>query len=194
MYTLLIAFAADAAEKNTSTNYEQLAKVLNTVSLVTFILAVAFLAFGIFCFIKFRIPRIIGDLSGRTARKSIEQMRAENEKSGKKSFRPHPVAADRGPLTDQIKQSGKIKKDKAQKSNKSAQQPNLEKGVGSGATDVLEDLNATEKLDYDENGTEILNDGTQVLSNEQINSALNKTTVGMKMIQDIMFIHTDEVI
>lgn len=174
-----------------STNYEQLANIFKISTIVLFSLAGVCLAFAIFAFITFKIPNVIGDLSGRNARKSIEQMRQENEKGGKKSHRPHPVANDRGTLTEPIKQnSAKLKKQK-QASKKPAQKPDT---TGSTATDVLGDPNATESLDYNETGTEILAEGTQVLSNEQIQSAMNQTAVGFKMIQNIVFVHTEEVI
>lgn len=196
MYNLVITMAANAAEAtNSSTNYAQMATTFRIVSIVMFCLAGACLAFGIFCFFRFKIPKIIGDLSGRTAKKSIEQMRAENEKSGNKSYRPHPVAQSRGTVTEPIKQSGRLKKQKAQKqpvSKKAESSP--PNNTGSGATDVLDDLNATEPLNYNEGGTEILGEGTQVLSGDEIQVALNQSETKLKMIQNIVFIHTEEVI
>lgn len=176
-----------------STNYEQMANALKITSIVLFVLAAVSLAFAIFAFVFFKIPNVIGDLTGRNARKSIEQMRQENEKGGKKTHRPHPVAVDRGTLTEPIKENKKAnkKQSKVTKKPDTVSQPTNE---GSGATDVLEDPNATERLDYDPNGTEILNSGTEVLSNETIQAALNEKTVDIKMIQDIVFVHTEEVI
>lgn len=174
-----------------STNYEQMANIFRITSIVLFSLAAVCLALGIITFIVFKIPNVIGDLSGRNARKSIEQMREKNEKGGKKSYRPHPVAIDRGTLTEQIKESKKLSK---KTTPKQGENPKAIPSDGSGATDVLEDINATVNLNYDQNGTEILGEGTQVLSNEVIQSALNETTVNFEMIQNIVLIHTDEVI
>lgn len=174
-----------------TTNYEQMASIFKTVSIVLFVLAVLCLTIGIITFVVFKIPNVIGDLSGRNARKSIEQMRKTNEKGGKKSHRPHPVASDRGARTEQIKESKKFSNNSVQKQSV---KPKPIVSDGSGVTDVLEDINATVNLNYDQNGTEILNEGTQVLSNEVIQSALNETTVNFKMIQNIILIHTDEVI
>lgn len=187
MNNLFINLAVNAG----STNYEQMASIFKTVSIVLFVLAAICLILGISTFVVFKIPNVIGDLSGRNARRSIEQMRQENEKGGKKSHRPHPVASDRGTLTEQINESKKLSQKPAQKQTA---KPKPVVPDGSGATDVLEDINATVNLNYDKNGTEILNEGTQVLSNEVIQSALNETTVNFKMIQNIVLIHTDEVI
>lgn len=170
-----------------SANYEQMANIFKISTIVLFVLAGVCLAFAIFAFITFKIPNVIGDLTGRNARKSIEQMRESNEKGGKKTYRPHPVASARGTLTEPIKQnSSKLKKQK-----QAAPKPDT---IGNSATDVLDEPNATQKLDYNETGTEILAEGTQVLSNEQMQTALNQTVVGFKMIQDIVLVHTDEVI
>lgn len=176
---------------STGSDYEKTASILNNVSIVLFVLAVVFLILGIVTFIVFKIPTVIGDLTGRNARKSIEQIRERNEKGGKKSHRPHPVAVDRGTLTDQIKESEHLPKKPITKQNK---KPKPTVPVGSKATDVLKDVNATAKLDYDENGTEVLNEGTQVLSEEAINTAINEPAVEFKMIQSIVLIHTEEVI
>lgn len=174
-----------------STNYEQMANIFKISTIVLFVLAGVCLAFAIFAFITFKIPNVIGDLTGRNARRSIEQMRQENEKSGKKSHRPHPVASDRGTLTEQIKESKKLSKNTAPMQNK---KPKQNVSDGSGATDVLKDINATVNLNYDVNGTEILSEGTEVLSDISIQASLNETAVKFKMIQNIVLIHTEEVI
>ena len=70
---------------SSSTDYGQLSETLSTVTIVSYVLAGVFLAFAVFSFIIFKIPNVIGDLSGRNAKKSIAQMRENNEKSGKKS-------------------------------------------------------------------------------------------------------------
>lgn len=197
MYNLVITMAANAADNATGStnNYAQMATTYRIISIVMFCLAGACLAFGIFCFFIFKIPKIIGDLSGRTARKSIEQMREENEKSGNKSYRPHPVAQGRGTVTEQIKQSGRSKKSNAQKQPSAkisgASQPD---NTGSGATDVLDDLNATQPLNYSKGATEVLNEGTQILSANEIRAAINQSKTQLNMIQNIVFIHTEEII
>lgn len=188
------SFITLAASPASSTNYEQMASVLKIVSIVLFSLAAVCLVFAVFAFITFKIPNVIGDLTGRNARKSIEKMRDVNEKGGKKSYRPHPIASDRGTLTEPIKQSKKESKKLSKTAKIEPQSKNPQKFDGSGATDVLEDVNATTKLDYDADGTEILSAGTQVLSEETMQTALNESTVKIKMIQNIILIQTEEVI
>ena len=188
------SFITLVASTVSSTNYEQMASIFKIVSIVLFSLAAVCLVFAVFAFITFKIPNVIGDLTGRNARKSIEKMRDANEKGGKKSYRPHPVASDRGTLTEPIKQSKKESKKLSKTAKTEPQRKKPQTFDGGGATDVLEDVNATTKLDYDADGTEILSAGTQVLSEETMQTALNENTVKIKMIQNIILIHTEEVI
>lgn len=62
-----------------------MAQIYRIVSIAAFSLAGVSLVLAVIFWVKFRIWKVISDLSGRTARKSIEQMRAANEKSPKKS-------------------------------------------------------------------------------------------------------------
>lgn len=188
------SFITLVASNASSTNYEQMTSIFKIVSIVLFVLAAVCLAFAIFAFVTFKIPNVIGDLTGRNARKSIEKMRDANEKGGKKSYRPHPIASDRGTLTEPIKQSKKESKKLSKTAKTELRRKEAQKFDGSSATDVLEDVNATTKLEYDADGTEILSAGTEVLSEETMQTALNENTVKIKMIQNIILIHTDEII
>jgi len=91
-----------------------MAEILSVISLISYILAGVCLAFAVFFWFKFKIPAVIGDLSGRTAKKSIAKMRENNEKSGKKSYRPSAVNKERDKLTGSMsvtkKESSKQKK------------------------------------------------------------------------------------
>ncbi len=60
-----------------------MAERLALLSIICFVLAGVFLVVALILWFSFKIPAVIGDLTGRTARKSIAQMRAANEKSGK---------------------------------------------------------------------------------------------------------------
>lgn len=59
-------------------------------------------------FFVLRIPKIVSDLSGRTARKGIENIRMQNEQTGDKTYRSSPVNLQRGKLTDKISPSGRL--------------------------------------------------------------------------------------
>lgn len=151
-----------------------LAQIYQTVSIVAFSLAGASLAFAIFCFFKFRIIKIMNDLSGRTARKSIAKRRAENEKSGDKSFRPSPKAKARGAKTDKIRKNGRSVNKKQAVSN--MQVKNTDKS----------------EISLETNETELLSEGTVLLTADSVLAPAVYDK--LEMIQSIVIIHTNEVI
>ncbi len=183
---------------------ENLATIYNLISIVAFIIAGIAFAAAVFMWFKFGILKIIGDLSGRTARKSIEQKRSANEKSGKKSYRPTPNAVERGALTDTIDQNVKLKKEK-KKSEKLARtekpaktaKTKAKESIAENQTAVLIDDNATTVLETNEtevlnDGTTVLEDGTTVLSPQATNAAKTKTE--FVTVQEILLFAADETI
>lgn len=85
-----------------------MAEILSNIASVSYVLAVVFLIAAVVFWFWFGIPGIIGDLSGRTARKSIAKIREKNEKSGKKTYRPSAVNRNRGKLTQKMRESGAL--------------------------------------------------------------------------------------
>lgn len=79
-----------------------MAAVLLKISTISFIIAGLALVVAIYVAIKFNIRDVFNDLSGKTARSSIEKFRVNNEKSGVKSLKSSKVNVERGPLTDTI--------------------------------------------------------------------------------------------
>lgn len=59
-------------------------------------------------FFAFKIPKVISDLSGRTAKKAIENIRMQNEASGDKAYKSSAVNLERGKITDKISKSGRL--------------------------------------------------------------------------------------
>ena len=55
-----------------------------------------------FIFFYFNIVKVIGDLSGKTSQKAIQKSREINKHSGVKQYKPSPVNAQRGRITDKI--------------------------------------------------------------------------------------------
>lgn len=66
------------------------------------------IALSVVLFFVLKIPRVISDLSGRTARRAIEDIRRQNEATGDKSHRPSFVNLHRGKVTDKISNSRRI--------------------------------------------------------------------------------------
>lgn len=150
---------------------------------------------SVLLFILLKIPKVIGDLTGRTARKAIENIRNQNESSGDKTYRSSPVNKERGKLTDKISPSGRLMRN---------------------PTDMLGGAMATEKIGTQQlapeettvldagNETTVLDAGneTTVLTG-QLDSPAAETTVlsqvdAMNSVfeieYEITYIHTNEVI
>ena len=210
--------------------------ILSTISLISFVLAGISAVLAVIFWFRFNIPAVIGDLSGRTARKSIEKMRANNEKTGKKDFAPSKTNLDRGKLTELMKESGKLS---GKLSNKKNEVPITKKAPtapkASVASKVAEDQMETALLEeeiqttYETEETSLLTeseetallnddvmetellDGTEWLEEteetgllvEEENETMllteepqqeTKNTGVFTMIDEIMFVHTEETI
>lgn len=83
-------------------------ELLQTLSIAAYIAAGVLLLIGIALFFLLDVPKLYGDISGRTARKAIEAIRQQNETTGNKAYKPSPVNAERGRLTDKITPSGRL--------------------------------------------------------------------------------------
>lgn len=121
-------------------------------------------------FFALKIPKVIGDLTGATAKKAIEAIRMQNESSGDKTYKTSLVNQQRGKLTDKITPSGNLVV---------------------GETDPLSYAMATEKI-----STQQLNE-TEVLDNtgSEETAVLNQSAESFFVIEsEITFIHTNEII
>lgn len=127
-------------------------------------------------FFVLHVPELIGDLSGSTARKAIQDIREKNEKSGDKTYKTSAVNRGRGKLTDKISPSGKIH---------SMTQAPLDTGV------------VTTKIATQQLTTEPSNETTvlEQWSNETtVLSAAETLNVDFEIEIDITYVHTDEIV
>lgn len=157
-----------------------MAQIYNIISIVGFSLAGVFLIISIFSWFKFGILGIIGDLSGRTAKKSIAQMRADNEKSGNRKISPGYHTAKKE------KHSGKTSNTKKAAIN-CQKQSGLEQPITN-----EEKGEATTMLNYGEGATEMLNVGTEVLNYDPAEAYKQQQSMRFEMIQSVVLIHTQE--
>lgn len=171
-----------------------MANSLLLLSTILFVVSVLFLIIAAVLFFVLKIPTVIGDLSGRTAKKSIERMRSNNEKSGVKSYRASNVNANREKLTDVMEKD--VPREMPKESN-----------VSDDADDRPETglLSQTKHVDLPCEETTLLNDTneTALLLDENSLSISDRSTRGelrkkakiqLKMIEEIILIHTEEVI
>jgi len=120
----------------------EIASTYQLLSTIAFGVAALCFAIAIYLLFRFKIIKIINDLSGRTARKTISKIREQNEQSGSKFYGPHAAAEQRGKITDKMAQTG---------------DPNATDVLpDSDSTDVLPDNDDTDRLPPDES-TAILN-------------------------------------
>lgn len=161
---------------------------------------------SVILFIVLKIPDVIGDLSGATARKAIENIRNQNESTGEKTYKSSYVNRERGKLTDKISQSGTLIKNPsgsiwgAMATEKISTQKLLQESANE--TTVLSAENETTVLGSNE--TTVLNSGNNQHMAQEIGSAINETVLlspsmaystGVFEIEyEITFIHTEEVI
>ena len=82
----------------------------HTVFLSAGMLAIIFAVCSVLLFVILKIPKVVGDLSGRTARKGIADIREQNVRTGGKRHKTSVVNLDRGRITDFIKDSGNIQR------------------------------------------------------------------------------------
>lgn len=173
-----------------------MAETLSTLSIISFAVAGVSFVLVVFFWFFFKIPTVIGDLSGRTARKSIAKMRAANEKTGAKSYKESKTNAERGKLTGTMPDSGKLKKKKG-----IHEDGKLETGL---LADNKADGTASEETELLDEATGILgSDTTGLLIDENATAPLDTPThkpmsrsggKKLHMIEEVMLIHTDEVI
>lgn len=158
---------------------------------------------SVILFITLKIPNVIGDLTGRNAKKAIENIRKQNESSGGKAYKASAVNLERGRLTDKMTPSGNL------------QRRGITSGFGvhtekistmkleqqaSGGMDTDNESNETMVLEQNySNETTVLspqNVGeTTVLSSNMSQNPSETTVLNQFMVlEDITFIHTDEII
>ncbi len=180
-----------------------MAEQLFTISTVAFVLAIVFSLVAIALWFRFDIFEIINDLSGRTAKRSIELMRENNLREGKKIFRMNVPSGRSKRLTEKTaemvtKQENDITEKLAQaKENNPVERGEtvmLVENLDNGATlshTVVEETVLLNKND----DTEILVGDDTGLSERSEQEALS-TTAQMKwsMIEDVIIVHTQEII
>lgn len=154
------------------------------------------LAVTLILFFVLKIPGVIGDLSGRTARKAIADIRNHNMSANTDNI-------GSGKLTDKITASGRLMERRDSSGNKYTDKISTEKLI---EQNKLSGSNETTLLNNG-NETTVLNAGNETTVLDSYSSGqtviLNSETAGFKDIQsagyvnvesDITFIHSAEII
>lgn len=169
---------------------------------------------SVILFITLKIPNVIGDLTGRNAKKAIENIRKQNEASGGKAYKASAVNLERGRLTDKMTPSGNLQRRGITSGfgvhTEKISTMKLEQQASVGM-DTDNESNETMVLEQDySNETSVLNHNylneTTVLSQQNVGETTvlsshmpqnpSETTVlnQFMVLEDITFIHTDEII
>lgn len=172
--------------------------------------AIAFLLVTVILFFALKIPQVIGDLTGATARRAIEDIRNKNEATGEKAYKSSAVNKERGRLTDKISQSGRLipQEGRGGMTGAMSTEKISTQKLASDETAVLSSSNETTLLYSPSNGNEATVLSSQAGGNETTlltpdmysQTDMGETSqlqqvVGMFVIeQEITFIHTQEVI
>lgn len=149
------------------------------ISIVLASLSVVVAGVAVFLFFKLKIKEIIDDLSGKSAQRSIQEMREAN-KNAYESGQGKSSAEARGLVTGQINADKSGKKHNFKTASSTSNSDSIQ-SQSSGGTVVLSHK--------DEDGTQVLKPGFTNNSADR-----NKNVAGFRIIQDITLIHTDEFI
>ena len=154
-----------------------------------------FFVIAVILFFTLKIPKVISDLTGRTARKAIENIRMQNEQSGDKTYQSSAVNLERGKLTDKISRSGRLVPRNATPfgtgvitekiSTMKLDQP-------AGETDVLTATEETSVLASPAGETEVLT--PPVAGETEVLAPTEQPAQAFTIEYEITFIHTSEVI
>lgn len=153
-----------------------MADILQTLSIVSYILSVLFIVLAVALWFIFKITNVIGDLSGRNAKKSIAQMRQNNERTGDKSYKVSKKNLTREKLTGTMEGLGK-----------NTMPSNIEE------TGLLNENFAKE---FDDPATELLVESGETAALAEKVDIVNRAPASLviRMIEEVMLIHTEEVI
>ena len=113
-------------------------------------------------FFILKIPNVIGDLTGSTARKAIENIRTQNEESGVKTYKSSAVNKERGKITDKISPSNRLIKNESS---------------GFGGAMATEKISKKDSPHIPAEETSLLNDNNSAAGNETTVLGSNETTV-----------------
>lgn len=159
-----------------------MADTLMTISIVAFVAAGVFAVLAIILLLVFKIPSVIGDLSGATARKSIENMRRNNEQSGRRNYKLSEKRPNRVKLTETME--GVNKKAREDMEETGLLNENVTMNYSSEETALLVE-DKTEPLVLEE---------TMLLEDDSPNTQRKPSSVSIELLEEVMLIHTEEVI
>ena len=148
-----------------------MADLIEKLSIIAFVAAGCCLLLTILIWFRFRILSVINDLSGKTAKRAIAQIRENNLRTGNKAYHPGIVNLNRGPLTTPMPEVSATPTEKL---------PDDQVGKPVPETILYQEA---------ERGTTVLNQDVNNIADTS-----ERPKVELTILEQVVMIHTNEVI
>lgn len=193
-----------------------MAETLSVISLISFLAAGVFAILAVVLWFVFHIPTVAGELSGRTAKKSIERTRRNNEEASKNSRGAGPVRDKGKNFPADGRQAGKSSSADERQAGKNSpadeRQTRKNRSERGGVETALraesaagtrrretaqqsrETARRSRETAQQSRETEVLADTGSLEATGSGNPQRRMSAVKIELLEEILFIHTKEVI
>ena len=167
--------------------------LFHTISLICLVIFIILLMISVFLFIKLDIRAVIGFLTGKTQRKTVEKMIAgepsgslDKSSKGKKKNKKHRNVSKKAVADTIMTPSGQLKKPGSDE---------VMLSTGSDITDVLGENAPTEERKVDGNVAGVQVGSSSESESDNLDSRKMTKPMGKFLVEkSIILVHTDEVI
>ena len=159
-----------------------MADLIEKLSIIAFVASGCCLLLTILIWFRFRILSVINDLSGKTAKRAIAQIRENNLRTGNKAYHPGIVNLNRGPLTTPMPEVSATPTEKLPDDQVGKPVPETILYQEAGKTQILLASEA-------ERGTTVLNQDVNNIADTS-----ERPKVELTILEQVVMIHTNEVI
>lgn len=159
-----------------------MADLIEKLSIIAFVAAGCCLLLTILIWFRFRILSVINDLSGKTAKRAIAQIRENNLRTGNKAYHPGIVNLNRGSLTTPMPEVSATPTEKLPDDQVGKPVPETILYQEAGKTQILLASEA-------ERGTTVLNQDVNNIADTS-----ERPKVELTILEQVVMIHTNEVI
>lgn len=182
-----------------------MAETLSVISLISFLAAGVFAILAVVLWFVFHIPTVAGELSGRTAKKSIERTRRNNEEASKNSRGAGPVRDKGKNFPADGRQAGKSSPADERQTGKNRSEGGgvetalrAESAAGTRRRETAQQSRETARRSREtaqqSRETEVLADTGSLEDSGSGNPQRRMSAVKIELLEEILFIHTKEVI
>ena len=159
-----------------------MADLIEKLSIIAFVAAGCCLLLTILIWFRFRILSVINDLSGKTAKRAIAQIRENYLRTCNKAYHPGIVNLNRGPLTTPMPEVSATPTEKLPDDQVGKPVPETILYQEAGKTQILLASEA-------ERGTTVLNQDVNNIADTS-----ERPKVELTILEQVVMIHTNEVI